>query len=118
MDHLHPERENRGRRMSFDAAGDERDLARDEQRAGAVLHHLAGALERGDAVLECALLARADAQLLRELAHAERLARSLQLAQDLARIVVVDGYVRALGSSAAAQGCSFGFLGQALGIFG
>ena len=51
--------------MAFDAAGDERDALRDEQRAGAVLHHLARALERARAPASNALRARAlDAQAL------------------------------------------------------
>ena len=35
--------------MAFDAPGDERDALRDEQAPGAVLHHVAGALERARA---------------------------------------------------------------------
>ena len=45
--------------MALDAPGDERDALRDEQRAGAVLHHLARALERGERLVERVALALA-----------------------------------------------------------
>ena len=40
--------------MALDAAGDERDALGDEQRAGAVLHDLAVALDLGERALELA----------------------------------------------------------------
>jgi len=85
--------------MSFDAPGDERDAPRDEQRAGAVLHHVARTLERGEAGVERAALVRANVEALRELAWRERLARALELAQDLAPVI---GSARVVARSACA----------------
>src|SRR3954468_15795062 len=107
--------------MAFDAPRDERDPARNEQRARSGLHHFSGALRRGEPGLACALLSPADTEVLRELARRQRLARTLELAQNLARVIVggrsVGRLIRALGTRAPAQGCSFGFLGQAVAIF-
>ena len=74
--------------MALDAAGDERDALGDEQRAGAVLHRLARAHERGDAGVELVALARPDVEALGELLRRERLARALELAQDLVAVRV------------------------------
>ena len=58
--------------MALDAARDQRDALRDEQRAGAVLHHLARALERGKRLLERRALALLDLEALRQLLAREQ----------------------------------------------
>src|SRR5262249_28481923 len=87
--------------MPLDASRERRDAPRDQQRAGAVLHDVAGALERCEACVECAALARAQVEALRELARRERLARALQLAQDFAPVIGAARVV-ALGARTAA----------------
>ena len=95
--------------MAFDATREHRDALGDEQRARAVLHHFAGTLERRQAELERAALAAADLESLGELLRRERLARALELAQDLAR-VVVGGRFGPLGAGPSAQRGSTGTL--------
>ncbi len=73
--------------MAFDASGNECNAPRDEQRAGAVLHDFAGALERCEPDVECAALARADLEPARELVRRERRAGALERAQDVAPIL-------------------------------
>ncbi len=74
--------------MAFDASGDDRDALRDEQRACAVLHDVARALERRERLFEGIFLRTGDAQPLRELFRRERLARELERVQDVARRIV------------------------------
>src|SRR5260221_71866 len=87
--------------VALDAPGDQRDALGDEQRAGAVLHHLARALERGEAGVEGAALARADVQAIGELVGTQRLARAPELAPDLAT-----GIVRRRRAAARCARCS------------
>ena len=56
--------------MAFDAPGDQRDALRDQQGAGAVLHDLAGALERAQRAVEFAPRLAPDAQARGELVGA------------------------------------------------
>ena len=85
--------------------GDHRDALRDQQRAGAVLHDLAGALERAQRALEFAPRLAPDAQPRGELVGAQRRARGVQRAEDAARV----GSVVAVASIAPSQRGSFGF---------
>ena len=91
--------------MAFDAAGDHRDALRDQQGTGAVLHDLAGALERAQRAVEFAPCLAPDAQPRGELVGAQRRARSVQRAEDAALV----GSVFAVGSIAPPQRGSFGF---------
>src|SRR2546423_240529 len=92
--------------MPLDAPGDERDALGNKQRADAVLHHLARALECGEAGVERPALAplwtMRDAQAIAKLLRVQRLARALELAQDLAA-VIVGRRCAALGARPAAQ---------------
>lgn len=75
--------------MALHAPGEHLDALRDEQRAGAVAHDVAGALESNQPGIECAALARAaDMQTIGELSRMQRLASVLELAQDLAAVVI------------------------------
>jgi len=73
--------------MALDASRDERDAFRDEQRAGAVLHHLARALERGKRLLERRPLALLDLEALRQLIARERRARAVHRLENLALVI-------------------------------
>jgi hypothetical protein len=73
--------------MALDAPGDQGDALRHEQRAGAVLHHLACTLQNGERLVENAPLALADLQARGELIGRERRARAIQGGDDLARVI-------------------------------
>ena len=72
--------------MAFDAPGDHGDALRDQQGAGAVLHDLAGALERAQRAVEFAPRLAPDAQPRGELVGAQRRARGVQRAEDAALV--------------------------------
>jgi hypothetical protein len=90
--------------MALDASGDQRDALRDQQRSGAVLHHLARALERGQRLVERAALAPLDLEALRELGARERRAGAVQRVDDLARVFRRRG-LRPLCPSTSAKRC-------------
>ena len=72
--------------MAFDAARDHGDALRDQQGAGAVLHDLAGALERAQCAVEFAPRLAPDAQPRGKLVGAQRRARGVQRAEDAALV--------------------------------
>jgi hypothetical protein len=75
--------------MAFDASGEHLDALRDEQRTGAVAHDGARTLERSEAGVECAPLARAaHLEALGEFSGIERLSSALELSQNLGAVVV------------------------------
>ncbi len=75
--------------VALDAPGHRGDAPRDEQRAGAVAHHLARALERGERNVELAALVPRNTQALRELVGVHRRAGALENAQGFRKILLL-----------------------------
>ena len=65
-------------RMAFDPPGDDGDALGDEQGAGAVLHHLAGALKLSERGVESSSFRSVNSQPSAELIRGERRARRVQ----------------------------------------
>jgi hypothetical protein len=96
--------------MAFAASRDHRDALCDQQRPGAVLHDLAGALERAQRAVEFAPRRAPDTQPRGKLVRGQRRARGIQRAKDAARVGSACVYYRrAVGSIAPSQRGSFGF---------
>jgi len=91
-------------RVPFDAPGDERDALRDEQAAGAVPHHVAGALERRERALELAPCVASDVQARGQLVRGQRRARGVENGQDALPVGRVP-----VASTPSSQRGSFGF---------
>jgi hypothetical protein len=90
--------------MALDPPGEERDALREEQRAGAVLHDFAGALERGERLVERLSLALLDGEAIGKLARRERRAGAVQRLADLMRVFGRES-ARPLGAVAAPKRC-------------
>jgi len=89
--------------VPFNAPGDERDALRDEQAAGAVLHHVSGALERRERALEIAPRVARDVEPRGKLVGRERRSRGIENSKDALRVRSVP-----LGSMPSSQRGSFG----------
>jgi hypothetical protein len=95
--------------MTLHAAGNERDAPRYEQAAGAVLHELAGALERRERGIESAPLAPANVEAISELVGGERRSGAVQRVENLATVFGIRS-ARPLGAAAAPKRCFSGLL--------